>query len=51
VSTLLQDKEGFYDTDTRMEFYEIIDSECDRLQRLIEDLLNVSASSRAVRCR
>jgi two-component system phosphate regulon sensor histidine kinase PhoR len=42
VSTLLQDKEGFYDTDTRMEFYEIIDSECDRLQRLIEDLLNVS---------
>jgi two-component system phosphate regulon sensor histidine kinase PhoR len=42
ISTLLQDKEGFYDNDTRTEFYEIIDSECDRLQRLIEDLLNVS---------
>jgi PAS domain S-box-containing protein len=42
ISTLLQDAEGFYDAETRQEFYEIIDSECDRLQRLIEDLLNVS---------
>jgi PAS domain S-box-containing protein len=42
ISTLLQDTENFYDAETRTEFYEIIDSECDRLQRLIEDLLNVS---------
>jgi two-component system phosphate regulon sensor histidine kinase PhoR len=42
ISTLLQDTEGYYDQETRTEFYEIIDSECDRLQRLIEDLLNVS---------
>jgi two-component system phosphate regulon sensor histidine kinase PhoR len=42
VSTLLQDTEGYYDAETRQEFYGIIDSECDRLQRLIEDLLNVS---------
>ena len=42
ISTLLQDTENFYDAETRQEFYGIIDSECDRLQRLIEDLLNVS---------
>lgn len=42
ISTLLQDKEEYYDKETRFEFYEIIDSECDRLARLIEDLLNVS---------
>ena len=42
VSTLLQDTEGYFDTETRMEFYEIIDNECDRLKRLIDDLLNVS---------
>lgn len=42
ISTLLQDTEGYYDQETRTEFYGIIDSECDRLQRLIEDLLNVS---------
>lgn len=42
ISTLLQDKEGYYDAEARQEFYGIIDSECDRLQRLIEDLLNVS---------
>ncbi|HEX5323330.1 MAG TPA: ATP-binding protein [Capsulimonadaceae bacterium] len=42
VSTLLADKEGFYDHDTKIEFYRIIDTECDRLTRLIEDLLNVS---------
>ena len=42
VATLLQDKENFYDADTRQEFYNIIDTECDRLRRLIDDLLNVS---------
>lgn len=42
ISTLLQDTEGFYDNDTRHEFYTIIDTECDRLTRLITDLLNVS---------
>ena len=42
ISTLLQDTDDYYDKDTRLEFYGIIDSECDRLQRLIEDLLNVS---------
>ena len=42
ISTLIQDTDNYYDTETRTEFYEIIDSECDRLRRLIEDLLNVS---------
>jgi two-component system phosphate regulon sensor histidine kinase PhoR len=42
ISTLVQDVEGFYDTETRQEFYTIIDTECDRLRRLIDDLLNVS---------
>jgi len=42
ISTLLQDAEGFYDKDTVHEFYTIIDQECDRLTRLISDLLNVS---------
>lgn len=42
ISTLLQDEEGYFDEATKREFYEIIDSECDRLRRLIEDLLNVS---------
>jgi len=42
ISTLVQDTEGFYDTETRHEFYTIIDTECDRLRRLIDDLLNVS---------
>lgn len=42
ISTLLQDTEGYFDQSDRLEFYGIIDSECDRLQRLIEDLLNVS---------
>jgi PAS domain S-box-containing protein len=42
VSTLLQDTEGWYDDATRHEFYSIIDNECDRLRRLIDDLLNVS---------
>jgi len=43
VATLLDDLEGeYYDHETRMEFYRIIDNECDRLRRLIDDLLNVS---------
>ena len=42
VSTLLQDTEGYFDNETRLEFYGIIDNECDRLKRLIDDLLNVS---------
>ena len=42
ISTLLQDTEGYFTNEDRQEFYEIIDSECDRLRRLIDDLLNVS---------
>lgn len=42
ISTLLQDTEGYYDNETRREFYTIIDQECDRLHRLISDLLNIS---------
>ncbi|MCW3058764.1 MAG: sensor signal transduction histidine kinase [Capsulimonas sp.] len=42
ISTLLADNEGFYDEPTRREFYEIIDTECDRLTRLIKDLLDIS---------
>ena len=42
ISTLLADMEGYYDLDTQREFYTIIDMECDRLTRLISDLLNVS---------
>ena len=42
VSTLLQDKENYFDNEARGEFYEIIDAECDRLKRLIDDLLSVS---------
>ena len=42
IDTLLQDTEGYFDDGDRLEFYEIINNECDRLQRLIEDLLNVS---------
>lgn len=49
ISTLLGDPEGdFYDQATRMEFYGIIDSECDRLVRLINDLLNVSRIERGL---
>lgn len=40
VSTLLMDP-GFSD-DERQEFYMIIDQECDRLTRLINDLLNTA---------
>jgi PAS domain S-box-containing protein len=43
IATLLDDKDGdLYDDETRYEFYTIIDQECDRLTRLISDLLNVS---------
>jgi two-component system phosphate regulon sensor histidine kinase PhoR len=43
IATLLDDKDGtLYDEQTRYEFYTIIDQECDRLTRLINDLLNVS---------
>ena len=42
ISTLVDDAEGYFDADTRMEFYEIIDQQCDRLTRLISDLLNIS---------
>jgi len=42
IRTLLDDSEGYYDRETQMEFYTIIDTECDRLVRLIGDLLNVS---------
>ncbi len=42
ISTLLADNDGFYDEATRHEFYGIIDTECDRLTRLINDLLDIS---------
>ena len=42
ISTLLDDHDGIYDDEMRREFYSIIDQECDRLTRLITDLLNIS---------
>ncbi len=42
IATLLSDADGYYDRETQREFYTIIDTECDRLTRLIGDLLNVS---------
>jgi len=49
ISTLLTDPEGeFYDTTSRMEFYNIIDTECDRLVRLISDLLSISRIERGL---
>jgi PAS domain S-box-containing protein len=43
VSTLLMDEDGtMFANEERVEFYGIIDRECDRLRRLIDDLLNVS---------
>lgn len=42
IATLLEDDEGYFDEATRREFYEIIDQQCDRLTRLISDLLNIS---------
>lgn len=40
VSTLLMD--DTFSQDERLEFYQIIDQECDRLTRLINDLLNTA---------
>lgn len=42
IRTLLDDTDGYYDREMQMEFYRIIDTECDRLVRLISDLLNLS---------
>lgn len=42
VRTLLDDDEGYFNRDMQREFFQIIDQECDRLSRLINDLLNVS---------
>jgi two-component system phosphate regulon sensor histidine kinase PhoR len=42
VSTLMEDRQGYYDEETRQEFYAIIDQECERLHRLISDLLNIA---------
>jgi len=42
ISTLLADRSGFYTVEQQREFLEIIDTECDRLTRLIKDLLDVS---------
>lgn len=42
ISTLLADEDGYYDKDTVHGFYQIIDRECERLIRMINDLLNVS---------
>ncbi|MCS7254466.1 MAG: ATP-binding protein [Armatimonadota bacterium] len=48
VATLLDDTEGYFDHQTRYEFYQIIDQECDRLRRLIDDLLNLSRIERGL---
>ncbi len=42
ISTLLTDEDGYYDKETVRGFYQIIDRECERLIRMINDLLNVS---------
>ncbi len=42
IATLLEDRQGYYDEQTKQEFYQIIDSECERLHRLINDLLNIA---------
>ncbi|MFQ5809888.1 MAG: sensor histidine kinase, partial [Armatimonadota bacterium] len=42
ISTLLADEDEAYDSDTRREFYTIVDQECDRLNRLVQDLLNIA---------
>lgn len=43
ASTLLMDEAGdIYTLEDRREFYTIIDNECDRLKRLIDDLLNTA---------
>jgi two-component system phosphate regulon sensor histidine kinase PhoR len=48
IATLLDDTEGYFDHQTRYEFYQIIDQECDRLRRLIDDLLNLSRIERGL---
>ncbi|HID05574.1 MAG TPA: GAF domain-containing protein [Armatimonadetes bacterium] len=48
IATLLDDTEGYFDHETRYEFYQIIDQECDRLRRLIDDLLNLSRIERGM---
>lgn len=49
IKTLLDDpEEEYYDKGMRREFYTIIDTECERLKRLINDLLNVSRIERGV---
>ncbi|MGO8673674.1 MAG: ATP-binding protein [Capsulimonadaceae bacterium] len=42
ISTLLGDDDGYFTAGQRHEFYGIMDAECDRLTRLIDDLLNIS---------
>ncbi len=42
ISTLLHDDAGYFDDATRREFYGIVDAECDRLTRLVDNLLNIS---------
>ncbi|MCL5283202.1 MAG: ATP-binding protein [Armatimonadetes bacterium] len=46
IRTLLDDTSGYYDVETRREFYSIIDQQVDRLSRMINDLLNVSRIER-----
>ncbi|MCW3052712.1 MAG: sensor signal transduction histidine kinase [Chthonomonadales bacterium] len=47
IRTLLDDeKEEWYDLETRRQFYTIIDENVDRLNRLINDLLNLSRIER-----
>ncbi len=46
IRTLLDDTVGYYDVETRREFYSIIDQQVDRLSRMINDLLNVSRIER-----
>ncbi|MCS7224287.1 MAG: ATP-binding protein [Armatimonadetes bacterium] len=48
IATLLEDRESYFDPETRFEFYQIIDQETDRLRRLIEDLLNLSRIERGL---
>jgi len=49
ISTLLDDPDGeYYDSQSRLEFYNIIDTECDRLVRLISDLLSISRIERGL---
>ncbi|HEX2999990.1 MAG TPA: ATP-binding protein [Armatimonadota bacterium] len=42
ISTLRADQDDCYDQHRRQEFYEIIDCECDRLSRLINNMISLS---------